>query len=610
MKFNQSELRQMANSARARALHGIRSANSGHVGIALGTADIITTLFAEHLRFNPTCPDWADRDRFVLSAGHGSALLYSTLQLAGYDVVGLSAFRKFGSLLAGHPEYGEVPGVETSTGPLGQGVANAVGMALAAKIKDSDAHIYCLCSDGDLMEGVAQEAVAFAGQYKLDNLTLLWDSNNISIDGVALTDIDMSGRMAAAGFDTFATDGHNPKQIAGTIARAKKSPRPAFIKCRTTIGFGASNAGTAAAHGLALSADELLELEEKLSSEAGEQLWKIVIETNTKLYCPLPPVAPKPARQLSPAAQNNLRLSMSTREASGKILARLVAQNSLLIGGSADLTSSVLTRPENMRDITSADYNGNYVHYGVREHAMAAIMNGLALSGFRPYGGTFLVFSDYMRAAMRLSALMKLPVIYVLSHDSVAVGEDGPTHQPVEHLAALRAIPNMNVFRPADAIETAAVWDMAIAETSRPSCIVLSRQKLSALDTTSIEDAKFGAYRVRDEKNAKVTIIATGSEVSLALDVAKTLEAKKVPAAVVSAPSLEKFRLQSSEYRRKILTGKVVAIEAGIATPWYEFADAIKSIDTFGRNGPGQKVYESFGFDAYKIAMEIIEYLK
>ncbi|MCL1786098.1 MAG: transketolase family protein [Alphaproteobacteria bacterium] len=610
MKFNQTELRQMANAARARALYGIRNANSGHVGIALGAADIMTAVFAEHLRFNPKKPDWADRDRFVLSAGHGSALLYAVLQLAGYDVIDLSAFRKFDSPLAGHPEYGAVPGVETSTGPLGQGVANAVGMALASKIKKSDARVYCLCSDGDLMEGVAVEAAAFAGRYKLDNLVLLWDDNCIGIDGVALTDIDMSARMAAAGFDTFAVDGNSPKAVAAMVARAKKSKRPAFIKCRTTIGLFASNAGTAAAHGLSLSADELQKLGAELESPAGEKLWAECAKLRIK-------ISDVKNQKTNQNINTELKMenpgAISTREASGKILEQLVAANPTMLGGSADLTESTHTRPDNMRDIVPVDFDGNYIRYGVREHAMAAIMNGLALSGFRPYGGTFLVFSDYMRGAMRLSALMKQPVVYVLSHDSVAVGEDGPTHQPVEQLASLRAIPNMNVLRPADYVETAAAWQMALLDTDRPSCIVLSRQTLPALSGTSLDGAKLGAYIVKAygiRHKADITLIATGSEVSLALSVAEILDARKIAVQVVSMPSVEKFRLQSSEYRRKMLAGKVIAIEAGTSAPWYEFADAVMGIDTFGRNGPGNEVLKSFGFDAVRIAGDIIKYLK
>ena len=601
MKFTQTELRQMANMARARAIFGIRRANSGHVGITLGTADIVTAVYAEHLRFDPNNPDWDGRDRFVLSAGHGSALLYSVLGLAGYDVADMSAFRKFGSPLAGHPEYGEVPGVETSTGPLGQGVGNAVGMAFAEKKKGSDSDIYCLCSDGDLMEGVAQEVVALAGRNKLDNLIMLWDDNKISIDGVALTDIDMCKRMEAAGWDIFSVDGHNPKEIVKMIGRAKKSKRPAFIRCKTTIGLGASNAGTAAAHGLALTADEMLRLEKKLTTKAGEELWK---RTGVQSGAP----APKAKHGTFNLAFNLQRADMSTREASHKVLEQLVPQVPNIIGGCADLTSSVLTKASGMIDIAPGNFKGNYINYGVREHGMGAIMNGLALSGLRPYGGTFLVFSDYMRASMRLSALMKLPVVYVLSHDSVAVGEDGPTHQPVEHLAALRTIPNMNVFRPADIVETAAVWEMALAETDRPSCIVLSRQKLPALEGTSIDGTKRGAYIVRPAAGApQLTLMATGSEVSLAISVAEILESVKRWSQVVSVPSMEKFRDQPQKYKDKMMRGKVVAIEAGVAQPWWEFADAVNCIDTFGRSGPGAEVYKSFGFDAKEIAEEIMK---
>lgn len=617
MKFTQTQLRQMSDAARSRAMYAIRSGRSGHVGIALDAAEMMTVVFAQHLRFDPKNPDWPDRDRFVLSAGHGSALLYSVLQLAGYDVIDLSAFRKLNSPLAGHPEYGLVPGVETSTGPLGQGLANAVGMALAAKIKSAraagpESAVYCLASDGDLMEGVAQEAIAFAGQYKLDNLVVLWDSNNISIDGPALTDIDVVGRMAAAGWDTFAVDGHNPAKISQAIARAGKSKRPAFIKCRTTIGAGASNAGTAAAHALTLDAAELAALEKKFESPAGVKLWKKLLKGKPGMSHPrregVAAEQPRGGFFISNKSGGVHDLLVSTREASGKVLEKLVPQMPVLLGGSADLTESTFARVAAHRDITPDDFSGNYIHYGVREHAMAAIMNGLCLSGFRPYGGTFLVFSDYMRAAMRLSALMKIPVIYVLSHDSVAVGEDGPTHQPVEQLAALRAMPNMNVLRPADMAEVAACWEIALSETDRPSCLVLSRQKLSPLPRppeSRIDDIKRGGYIIWPAQNPAITIIATGSEVPLAVEVAKILAARKISAGVVSMPSVERFRLQSPEYRRRMLAGKVVAIEAGATSGWYEFADAVCGIDRFGTGGPGAEVYESFGFDAAAIAKEI-----
>jgi transketolase len=623
MPFSPKELKMMANAARAGAMRAIRAARSGHVGIALGAADIMTAVYANHLRFDPRYPDWPGRDRFVLSAGHGSALLYSVLGLAGYDIPDLSGFRKMGSPLAGHPEYGALPGVECSTGPLGQGLANAVGMALAEKIRSAraarknEARIYCLCGDGDLMEGVAQETVALAGIYKLNNLILLWDDNGISIDGAALTDSDVPGRMSAAGWKVLKIDGRSPAAINNALSAARKYRRaPVFVQCRTEIGCGSSVAGTNAAHGMALGDAELAELEEKFNNPAGAALWKRLSESSRATE---PESRARPSSFVAAGACRKLQFSrsdMSTRAASFAVLEQLARMHPELIGGSADLAESTQTKTAAHRGIAPGDFSGNFIDYGVREHAMAAVMNGLCLGGLRPYGGTFLAFSDYMRPAMRLSAIMGLPVIYVFSHDSIAVGEDGPTHQPIEQLAGLRLIPNMAVFRPADMMEVAACWEAALARTDGPSCIILSRQKLPALSGTSAAGVRRGGYLLESaEKNAGkadvgITILATGGEVSLALDVQKILTARGAAARVASIPCVEIFRAQPAEYKNKILNGTVIACEAGATYGWYEFADATIGIDAFGASGNGADVYRHFGFDAARIADEILKKIK
>jgi len=578
----------MSNAARSGGLRAIRAAKSGHVGIALGAADIMTAIYANHLDI--------PRDRFVLSAGHGSALLYSVLKLRGYDLPPLETFRKLNGL-PGHPEYG-IPGVEATTGPLGQGVANAVGLAMATKIKKQTGKIYCLCSDGDLMEGVAQEAIAFAGRYKLNNLIMFWDDNGISIDGKALTDLNMPMRMRAAGFEVLKANGHKFSEINAAIDKAKKSTKPTFIQCKTTIGLGSDLAGKAEAHAMSLNDDQLAELIGKFDSAEGARLWE-------RFVAPQPPIATDfdPKIPVNPATVSGGMAS--SRELSGKYLETLLGKNSLLIGGSADLAESTNTRVAGSRDISPTDFSGNFIHFGVREHAMAAIMNGLALGGLRPYGGTFLVFSDYMRAAMRLSALMGLPVIYVLTHDSIALGEDGPTHQPVEQLPSLRLIPNMNVFRPCNAAEVKWAWDTALGEVSRPSCIVLSRQKFAQIETPAGAEIHRGGYIIKEGSKSGITLIATGAEVPLAMAVAD-----KIGAAVVSMPNVERFRLQDGEYKHRILTGRVIAIEAGATTGWYEFADGVAGIDSFGASGGGAEVYKHFGFDADAIAGEIIRKLK
>lgn len=599
MKFDSKQLLEMSGAVRAGALYAVRNAHSGHIGIALGAADIITTVYANHFR--------RDVDDFVLSAGHGSALLYSVLKLAGYKIPSLKTFRKYKGL-PGHPEYG-IDGVMATTGPLGQGFGNAVGMALAKKIKkarrekNSDGYVYCLCSDGDLMEGVAQESIGFAGRYKLNNLIVLWDDNKISIDGEALTDINIPERMRGAGWDVLSVDGNDFEAVNYAINIAQKASKPAFIQCKTVLGLGSRVAGTARAHAFELSDAELIELSAQYTSANGLKLWaKVAKRLTSKIE------KKSVASKTYSVGEYSTASTISTRELSGKFLEQLLPKEPLLLGGSADLAGSTKTRVSAHKDITPTNFSGNFINYGVREFAMGAIMNGLTVSGFRPYGGTFLVFSDYMRPAIRLAALSKIPTIFVFSHDSVGVGEDGPTHQPVEQLASLRLIPNLNVFRPCNAAEVAYAWEMALADTDAPSCIVTSRQKFEQIPTPDIEKIRRGAYIIKasDTKKPKLTLIATGSEVPLAMEVAKKFKSVQV----VSMPSVEKFRAQDDKYKNSILSGYVVVIEAGATGGWFEFADAVMGIDKFGESGSGDDVFKHFGFDAETIATDIAKRIK
>lgn len=593
MKYNSKDLKEMASAVRAWALHAIRMARSGHVGIVLGAADVITAVFANFVR--------RGRDKFVMSAGHGSALLYSVLKLSGYDVGDLNSFRKIGGL-PGHPEYG-IPGVDATTGPLGQGVGNAVGMALAAKINKTDSCVYCMCSDGDLMEGVAQESIAFAGRYKLNNLILLWDDNGVSIDGVAQTDVDMPLRMQAAGWRVMCVPGDDFARINRALTAAQRSDVPVFIQCRTRIGLGSSLVGTNRAHGLALDDAELMGLIQRFISPCGENMWRNVdMEQGAIVTVADEFVVPNISVPKTPDA-------ISTRELSGIYLDLLLRAGANLIGGSADLGGSTNARVKSSRDITAYDFGGNYIHYGVREHAMGAIMNGLAFSGVRSYGSTFLVFSDYLRPSIRLAALSGVPVVYLFTHDSVAVGEDGPTHQPVEQLPSLRLIPGLNVFRPCNMVEVIYVWRRALGEKNKPSCIVLSRQTIRQIATPLGADLSRGAYIIRpsDTSRVRATLIATGSEVPLAVAVAERLGGG---IQVVSVPSVADFRLQNDEYKQQILRGTVIAIEAAASAPWFEFADAVVGVDRFGMSGGGADVYSGLGFNPDVIARDIKDKIK
>lgn len=597
MMYDSKDLQEMSNAVRSAALKAIISARSGHVGIVLGAADVVTDIFANFLR--------RDTDRFVLSAGHGSALLYAVLKLAGYELPDLESFRRVGGL-PGHPEFG-IPGVFATTGPLGQGIGNAAGLALAAQLQKNDGRVYCLCSDGDLMEGVAQESIAFAGRYKLNNLILIWDDNGISIDGAAQTDIDVPARMRAAGWRVLMADGHDNDSIGRALSDAVHSDAPVFIAAKTTIGRGSSAADTPRAHGLGIDIDELQKLADSLHSDNGMELWNEFADMSPRGSTVLP------AWPVPDMGDMNMTWDVgdmaSTRELSGKFLDRLMATGANLIVGSADLGGSTNVKGKSAHEIQPGEFIGNYINYGVREHAMAAVMNGMAAVGMRPVGATFLAFSDYMRPSIRLAALSGLPVIYVFTHDSIAVGEDGPTHQPVEQLPSLRLIPNLNVYRPCNGPEIAAAWTFALSETSCPSCIVLSRQKVRQVATPADTDLSRGAYIVRPATGGRVrmTLIATGSEVPLAIDVAEKLG---TDVQVVSMPCVSQFRAQSDEFKEEILRGYVVAIEAAAAAPWFEFADAVVGIDEFGTSGDGASVYAKYGFEADEIARQIERHMK
>jgi len=598
MMYDSKKLHEMANAARAGALRAIAAARSGHVGIVLGAADVVTDVYANFVR--------PDVDRFVLSAGHGSALLYSILKLAGYELPALETFRQTDGL-PGHPEFG-IPGVYATTGPLGQGVGNACGLALAAKLRKSGGRVYCLCGDGDLMEGVAQESIAFAGRYKLDNLILIWDDNGLSIDGTAQTDIDVPARMRAAGWRVISIDGHNFDEITRALDDAVRSDVPTFVDAKTVLGRGSSVAGTARAHGLAIDVAELTRMADMFSSDVGGQLWGDVAANNAAVMRDAVPAWPVPDMgDVSFATE--IGAEISTRELSGKFLNRMIATGANLVVGSADLGGSTNVKTTAMREIMPGEFIGNYINYGVREHAMGAVMNGLAAAGMRPVGSTFLVFSDYMRPSIRLAALSGLPVVYVFTHDSIAVGPDGPTHQPVEQLPSLRLMPNLNVFRPCNGVEVAAAWTMAMSDTSRPSCIILSRQAVRQVETPTDADLSRGAYVIKPaaRRRVRATIIATGAEVPLAIDVAEKLGPD---IQVVSMPCVSLFRGTSASYRGHILRGRIIAIEAASPTPWFEFADAVVGVDGFGASGDGASVYRRAGFDADVIAGQIEKMLK
>jgi transketolase len=637
----------MANAIRFLAMDAVEKANSGHPGLPMGAADIATVLFTRYLKFDPKNPLWADRDRFVLSAGHGSMLLYALLYLTGYEdmtIDEIKNFRQLGSKTAGHPEYGHATGIETTTGPLGQGIANAVGMAIAERKleqefgSDLQSHYtYALCGDGCLMEGISQEAIALAGHLKLNKLVLFWDNNSITIDGaVSLSDsTDQVMRFKAAHWNTIEVDGHDVDQISAAIEAAQKSDRPTFIACKTVIGFGAPNkAGTHKVHGSPLGAEEIaatrkaLEWEAEAFSVPADVLdaWRLAGLRSTKIRKEwedrLAAFDRKAefTRRFSgelpgnfdsaidafkkKIAENNP--TVATRKASEDTLEVINGILSETLGGSADLTPSNNTKTSQMKSITPTDFSGRYMHWGIREHAMAAAMNGVALhGGLIPYSGGFLIFSDYCRPSVRLAALMGIRVVHVWTHDSIGVGEDGPTHQPVEHVAALRAIPNLLVFRPADETETAECWQLALKEKHRPSGLALTRQNLTPARKTYEEKnlCAQGAYELVSAADAKVTIFASGSEVELALKAQATLDGKGITTRVVSVPCVELFEEQPETYQTAILGNSPVkiAIEAGVREGWDRFIGhdgVFIGMKSFGASGPAKDLFKHFGITA------------
>ena len=647
----------MANAIRFLSADAIEKANSGHPGLPMGAADIATVLFTRFLAYDPQQPDWADRDRFVLSAGHGSMLLYSLLYLTGYEDIDLDQirhFRQLGYKTAGHPEWGHAAGIETTTGPLGQGLANAVGMALAERILNArfgdglvDHYTYVLAGDGCLMEGISQEAISLAGHLKLNKLIVIWDDNNISIDGaISLSDsTDQRARFAASGWHTLAIDGHDPEAIATAIEAAQKSDRPTLIAARTTIGFGApTKAGSSKVHGSPLGAEELAGARKALGWEAEPfvvpsdvlDAWRLAglrsakerkewekrlaaadAETRGEFERRMRGDLPAGLDEAIEDYKRKLaadRPKVATRKSSEMALEVINGVLPETIGGSADLTGSNNTKTSQTGPIKPGDYSGRYVYYGIREHGMAAAMNGMALhGGVIPYGGTFLTFSDYARPAMRLASLMGIRSIFVMTHDSIGLGEDGPTHQPVEHLAALRAIPNHTVLRPADAVEAAEAWQVALKSVKTPTTLALTRQNLPAVRTEHTQDnlTARGAYELAGtDGDAKVTIFASGSEVEIALAAKAELDRRGHAARVVSVPSFELFFEQEEAYRAGVIGAAPVkiAVEAGIRQGW----DAIIGSDGlfvgmtgFGASGRIEDLYRHFGITAEAVVAAV-----
>ncbi|UHS57403.1 transketolase [Agrobacterium vaccinii] len=639
----------MANAIRFLAMDAVEKANSGHPGLPMGAADVATVLFTRYLKFDPKAWQWPDRDRFVLSAGHGSMLLYSLLYLTGYEdmtIDEIKRFRQLGSKTAGHPEYHHATGIETTTGPLGQGIANAVGMAIAERKleeefgSDLQSHFtYALCGDGCLMEGISHEAIALAGHLKLNKLVLFWDNNNITIDGeVGLSDsTDQIARFKAVHWNTIEIDGHDPEAIANAIEAAHASDRPTFIACKTVIGFGAPNKqGTHKVHGNPLGAEEIAAARKSLNWEAEPfvipedvlDAWRLAglrsTKTRQEWEARLEATdADKKAefkRRFAGDLTGNFDSSIdafkkkvaadnptvATRKASEDTLEVINGILAETIGGSADLTPSNNTKTSQMKSITPSDFSGRYLHYGIREHGMAAAMNGIALhGGLIPYAGGFLIFSDYCRPSIRLAALMGIRVVHVLTHDSIGVGEDGPTHQPVEQIAALRAIPNLLVFRPADETETAEAWQFALHQKNRPSALALTRQNLAPARKEYEEKnlVSYGAYELVSASDAKVSIFASGSEVEIALKAAADLKVKGISTRVVSVPCFELFKEQPETYRKAIIGNSPVkvGVEAAIRQGWDYFIGndgAFVGMHSFGASAPAKDLYKHFGITA------------
>ena len=644
-------IKDLANAVRFLSADMIQRANSGHPGAPLGMADIVTVLWTKFLKFNPEQPKWANRDRFVLSGGHASAMLYSLLYLSGYSditIEDIKNFRQIDSKTAGHPEYGMLAGIEATTGPLGQGLAMGVGMAVSEKMAKArlgsdlvNHKIYITCGDGDLMEGISEEAISFAGHLKLNNLIVLWDNNGITIDGKTslATSTNQLARFEANGWTVLTADGHDADNLEKVLTQAQNASTPVFIACKTTIGYGApTKAGTPKVHGSPLGEEELQGLRKTLNwdsqpfeipadilnawRQAGMRGKMLCDEWQQKASSN--PLYTKIQEMLSGKLPNNFDADfqkykdslliekpiIASRKSSQNTLEKIVALAPDLVGGSADLTASNLTNTSNSKVITSDDFSGNYIEYGIREHAMGAIMNGIALHGFfRPYGGTFFVFVDYLKPAVRLAALMNLPVTYVLTHDSIGVGEDGPTHQPIEQLAMLRTIPNLCTIRPADALECAEAWQIAL-HNNCPTALILSRQNLPFERTSANENLTIkGAYVISDAKsNRMATLIATGSEVSLAIEAQKQLWERGVDCAVVSMPSWDLFEKQSDEYRRSVLgNAPRVSVEAATPFGWERYASLNLGIAHFGASGPAEKVYEKAGLTVQNVVQAVLD---
>ncbi len=652
VKFNQ-----LSNAVRFLSIDAVQKANSGHPGMPMGMADVATVLFKYHLRFNPKNPNWINRDRFVLSAGHGSMLLYSLLHLTGYESVSIEDiknFRQLNSICAGHPEYKKGSGIETTTGPLGQGLGNAVGMSIAEEVLRKkfgtsliNNKTFVIASDGDLMEGISHESMSLAGHLKLRNLIVFFDNNKISIDGSTSLSVsdNYKKRFEGYGWNFLEIDGHNEKKISQAITKASKSNKPTLISCKTIIGFGSPNkSGKASSHGSPLGDEEIALVRKKLKwnnkpFEIPKDIfnaWRKIGERGAVLEEKWQETLNKKNQKIKSEFQEtyiqsdlkdlenliikektkyfDTKPSLATRQCSSAAIESISNILPQLIGGSADLSGSNNTKTNNSKVISSKNFNGNYIHYGVREHGMAAIMNGLALySGFIPYGGTFLIFSDYCKPSIRLAALMGLKVIYIFSHDSIGLGEDGPTHQPIEQLNGLRAIPNLNVFRPADINETLECWEIALKNKNTPSVIALSRQKLPYINPSFSKDNKCekGAYIVNlTSHDNKVTLVASGSEVELALNVQNELKKNNIQSKVVSMPCQELFDNQSDDFKKDILDedSLVVTIEAGNVSSWKKYLGKkgiSLGIDRFGESAPYKKIYDHLNLSVEKILTTI-----